>query len=182
MDLLIFRQFNQRWLLLTDENISYSNSSRVESGKGAYFFDRDFKCNLNPNDNLELTLENSSSSLTVKFETVFDKLLWKQEIDKRHQKSIEELKKNPFKSFATPKSSNDVKWFSDGEAYFSDLYVNLMKAEKEVYITDWWLSPQVFLVRPCDYGLYQQMDREGKKNKRFSSFFQTQRCSFLFSR
>ena len=93
MDLLFFRQYNQRWLILSDENIAYSNTSRIEQRKAAYWFDRDFKCNLNPNENLELILENSSTSLTIRFESLFDKLLWKQEIDKRHQKNIDELYK-----------------------------------------------------------------------------------------
>ncbi|MCQ2816136.1 MAG: phospholipase D-like domain-containing protein [archaeon] len=165
MDLLIFRQYNKRWLVLNEENIAYSNSNLVEMGKGCYAFDMDFRCSLNPNNNLELTLENSTSSLTLKFDSLFDKLLWKKEIDKRHQKHLVELKDNPYTSFATAKSSNEVKWFSDGEDYWKDLYESLMKAKREVLITDWWMSPEVYLNRPANYGLFQQMSIEGKKTQ-----------------
>jgi len=36
----------------------------------------------------------------------------------------------------------------DGKDYFSDAMEAILKAKKTVYITDWWLSPDMYLRRP----------------------------------
>ncbi len=40
------------------------------------------------------------------------------------------------------------KWYVDAENYFSDVCDALLSAKHEVFITDWWLSPQLYLKRP----------------------------------
>lgn len=37
----------------------------------------------------------------------------------------------------------------DGEMYFRNVAEELKKAESEVFITDWWLCPKYYLVRPA---------------------------------
>ena len=34
--------------------------------------------------------------------------------------------------------------------YFSDVYDGLMKAQSTIFITDWWLSPELYLKRPVN--------------------------------
>ena len=48
-------------------------------------------------------------------------------------------------------------WFVDGKAYFEDLYEKLLNAKETVYITDWWLSPEVYLVRPVNENIYLEI-------------------------
>ena len=36
----------------------------------------------------------------------------------------------------------------DGADYFNDVFEDLAKAEEQVFITDWWLCPEMFLKRP----------------------------------
>lgn len=52
-----------------------------------------------------------------------------------------------FNSFAPVKDSH-CKWYIDGEGYFSDVMDALLNAKEYVYITDWWMSPDVYLKRP----------------------------------
>jgi phospholipase D1/2 len=65
------------------------------------------------------------------------------------------LKTSPYKrlhrygSFAPIRTSN-CKWYVDGIDYFSDVCDAIKKAKETVYITDWWLSPELFLKRPVD--------------------------------
>ena len=52
-----------------------------------------------------------------------------------------------YDSFAPRRSNNPVKWYVDGKDYFSDVADAIMKAQEEIFITDWWLSPEIFLKR-----------------------------------
>ena len=52
---------------------------------------------------------------------------------------------------------NECKWFIDGKSYFQDLFQKLMEANNSIYISDWWLSPEVFLRRPVDVIPYLEM-------------------------
>jgi phosphatidylserine/phosphatidylglycerophosphate/cardiolipin synthase-like enzyme len=45
---------------------------------------------------------------------------------------------------------NNVTWYVDGEDYFAAVCDALLQAKSEVFISDWWLSPEMYLKRPCD--------------------------------
>lgn len=36
----------------------------------------------------------------------------------------------------------------DGDMYFRNIAEQIEKAESEIFITDWWLCPKYYLVRP----------------------------------
>ena len=56
---------------------------------------------------------------------------------------------------------NECQWFIDGKSYFEDLFLKLMEANNSIYITDWWMSPEVFLRRPVDVTPYLKMAENG---------------------
>jgi len=68
---------------------------------------------------------------------------------------------NEFDSFAPKRSDAICKWYIDAEAYFEDIHRALMKAEHDIMITDWWLSPELPLVRPMgtQYNQDKRLDR-----------------------
>lgn len=35
----------------------------------------------------------------------------------------------------------------------------LERAQEEIYITDWWLSPEIYMKRPAVDGFYWRLDR-----------------------
>ena len=57
---------------------------------------------------------------------------------------------NRYEAYTTAKRYNLCQWFCDGKSYYDDLYEKIMAAEKCIYITDWWMSPEVFLKRPVE--------------------------------
>ncbi len=77
------------------------------------------------------------------------------------------LSNNPYKSYTNEKKGNKAHWFVDGEDYFKDLSENLMKAKETIFITDWWLSPEVWLIRPAQTQTYMALAFQ-KKNKKDS--------------
>lgn len=50
--------------------------------------------------------------------------------------------------------NNDIRFYLNGEVdqpnYFSDLYDAIEGAEYEIYITDWFLAPHIWLKRPME--------------------------------
>ena len=53
-----------------------------------------------------------------------------------------------FQSFAPQREGNDVKWHVDGCAYMWAVSVALEQAQHDIWILDWWLSPELYLRRP----------------------------------
>ena len=49
--------------------------------------------------------------------------------------------------FAVPQKEQKCRWFIQGRDYFYYLSHIIEKAEYEIYITDWWFSPEIFLRR-----------------------------------
>ena len=160
-----FAQYNLRWVVVKDDQIFYMDNSTSENGKTIYFFDAGTKVNIN---RTEITITNNSRSLILKFKTVFEANIWyndiKTKIDKM-EKILDDLDKNPYKAYTIIKPCNKAHWFVDGEKYFADLAENLMKAQESIFITDWWMSPEVWLVRPVQINSYLSMAYLKKKIK-----------------
>lgn len=57
-----------------------------------------------------------------------------------------------FGSFAPPRGLTDdgsqAQWFIDGKAAFEAIAASIDNAKSEVYITGWWLCPELYLKRP----------------------------------
>lgn len=63
------------------------------------------------------------------------------------------LVKNRHDSFCKQYINNDVKFYINGcgnDFYFHDLHEALLTAKKEVFINDWFLTPQIYLKRPIE--------------------------------
>ena len=155
-----FSQYNWRWIVVRDEYIFYMDKSNSENGKYVYFFDKDLKVTKEGRDIIKIT--NISRSLILKFKTVFEREIWYSEIMKRAETMIKILANNIYKSYTSEKKGNKAHWFSDGEDYFKDLAEKLMEAKESIFITDWWMSPQVWLIRPVSTIEYMAMAYENK--------------------
>ncbi|KAL4202139.1 hypothetical protein AMTRI_Chr02g262200 [Amborella trichopoda] len=57
-----------------------------------------------------------------------------------------------FGSFAPPRGLTDddseAQWFVDGQAAFEAIALSIEEAKSEIFITDWWLCPELYLRRP----------------------------------
>ena len=150
-----FSQYNLRWIVVKDDCIYYMNKSNSETGKNVYFFDRDLKVKKEGRDIIKI--KNISRSIILKFKTVFERELWYMEIMKRAEAMMKVLSNNPYKAYTNEKKDNLAYWFSDGQDYFKDLQEKLMQAKETIFITDWWLSPEVWLTRPVPTDTYMAL-------------------------
>ena len=55
-----------------------------------------------------------------------------------------------YDSFAPARANQLCKWFLNGEGYMEAVMNGLNNAKEEIYITDWWLCPELFLKRPTE--------------------------------
>ena len=146
LECCIFKKYNERWIVLKDDMITYSNLSNSPGGKHVYFFDEEIKAKRVGKLNMKVI--NLSRVLELKFKSYFERELWKAEIEKRITKFKNIVKFNQYKAYTNEKVNNFAQWFIDGRDYFNDLYEKLMDAKKSIFITDWWMSPEFWLKRP----------------------------------
>ena len=158
-----FSQYNLRWIVVKDDCLYYLDKSNSESGKNVYFFDKDLIVDKEDRDIIKIT--NISRSIILKFKTAFEREIWYNEIMKRANAMKKILENNVYKSYTNEKKGNLAHWFSDGEEYFKDLSEKLMQAKETIFITDWWLSPEVWLVRPVPTQTYMAMAFQKKDKK-----------------
>lgn len=59
---------------------------------------------------------------------------------------------NQFMSFANERENNKVIFLVGGAEFFNDLHEKLLTAQKSIYIAMFWLSPELYLVRPVVKG------------------------------
>ncbi|CAF4998804.1 unnamed protein product, partial [Rotaria sp. Silwood1] len=55
-----------------------------------------------------------------------------------------------FNSYVPIRENQLAYWFINGKSYMQAVAKALLTAKEEVFITDWWLSPEVMLIRPTD--------------------------------
>lgn len=66
---------------------------------------------------------------------------------------------NPFNSFAPVRRDSLAGWFVDGANYMSCVADALENASEEIFIADWWLSPEIHMKRPAIAGDYWRLDK-----------------------
>lgn len=75
--------------------------------------------------------------------------------------SIEKVKRSSpwvrqhrFDSYAPIRENAKVKWYVDGKNYFFAVSQAIMAAKLEIYIEDWWLSPELVSIRKNIYNFF----------------------------
>ena len=166
-ELCYFKGWNKRWIVLKNDMICYLNSPTTLVGKNVYWFDD--KIEVNPSKEKYLEIKNRSSTLILKFSSMFERDLWEKEINERIRKKTEEITNNVYQSFTCQKTDCGAKWFVDAHNYFEYLLQQLLKANESVYITDWFLSPELALRRPISYDDYKGPLGDSKKHQNIAT-------------
>lgn len=66
---------------------------------------------------------------------------------------------NRFHSFVPGRTDNEAKYFVDGCGYFWAVSVAIEQARQEIWIMDWWLSPELYLRRPPSKNESYRLDK-----------------------
>lgn len=146
----VFFRWSRRWLVVKDSFLMYMDQ---DNGciNFVLLFDPEFNVKVGhayTSTKYGVCIENFTRSLIIKCNSYRQTQWWSHEIN-RLAESCDFLKEQRFEGFAPPRNDTLTKWYVNGRGYFADLADALEQAKEEIFITDWWLSPEVFLKRPA---------------------------------
>ncbi|KAJ0022679.1 hypothetical protein NQD34_014813 [Periophthalmus magnuspinnatus] len=101
----------------------------------------------------------SKRSLVLKCSSYRHARWWGQSIEgfvKKYGAAF--LTDHRFGSFARQEENIPAKWYVNGKTYMEDVADAMEEAKEEIFITDWWLSPEIFLKRPVVEGNRWRLD------------------------
>lgn len=142
-------QWKGRWLVLNDTYLTYL---RPETGVigDVLLMDKDFSVKHGRNEtgiNHGLFLSNSSRTLKAQCMSSRKCQIWHKNIQKVVKGTGSQFtnKNMRYHSFAPERANTRVSWFVDGASYLSAVADALERAKEEIFITDWKISPDIFL-------------------------------------
>uniref|UniRef100_A0A673MEQ4 Phospholipase n=1 Tax=Sinocyclocheilus rhinocerous TaxID=307959 RepID=A0A673MEQ4_9TELE len=154
-------RWSKRWLIVKDSFLLY-----MKPDTGAISFvllvDNEFSIKMDSkytDTKHGVRIENLSRKLVLKFTSYRHARWWGQAIEsfvRKHGKAF--LRAHRFGSFAREEENIPSKWYVNGKTYMEDVANALEEAKEEIFITDWWLSPEIFLKRPVVEGNRWRLD------------------------
>ncbi|XP_067950671.1 phospholipase D1-like [Watersipora subatra] len=152
--------WNKRWLVLKDSYICYLRSDNVIAD--VMLFDQDFgevKVGFTQTKIRHgILITNTTRELAIKTNSHHKTRYWAQSIQQVAD-ACEYVHPAPHRSFA-PQRKELAHWYVDAVNYFEDVASALQSAREEIFITDWWLTPELFLRRPVVHlGAPSRLDR-----------------------
>ncbi|XP_040926409.1 phospholipase D1 isoform X2 [Betta splendens] len=154
-------RWSKRWLVVKDSFLLYM---KPDSGAISFVMlvDKEFGIKMDSKDTETkhgVRVDSLSRSLVLKCSSYRHARWWGQAIEgfvKKHGSAF--LTDHRFRSFAKEKENIPAKWYVNGRTYMEDVADALEGAKEEIFITDWWLSPEIFLKRPVVEGNRWRLD------------------------
>ncbi|XP_067325735.1 phospholipase D2 [Anolis sagrei] len=145
-------RWSKRWLVVKDSFLLYL---RPESGSISFvlLFDTGFQIQAGlkaAETKHGVRVDNTCRSLILKCSSYRQALWWCQEISELARgKGRDFLRLHRHDSFSPLRKETPARWFVNGDGYFAAVADALTRAKEEIFITDWWLSPEIYLKRPA---------------------------------
>jgi len=141
----------QKWFVLKDSYLVYLNANSSVVGF-PMLIDRGFQLNQGfrkTGTNNGIQVKNLQRMMIIKFEKEEERNQW---FDFLSQAKIRSpfTPIHPLNSFAPIREKQFAQWFINGQSYMESVAKAILAAKEEIFITDWWLSPEILLIRPSD--------------------------------
>ncbi|XP_030624601.1 phospholipase D1 [Chanos chanos] len=166
-------RWSKRWLVVKDSFLLYM---KPDSGVISFVLlvDKEFCIKMDSKDTETkhgVRIDSLCRTLVLKCSSYRHARWWGQAIDEFVRKyGSNFLKDHRFGSFAREEENIPAKWYVNGKTYMEDVADALESAKEEIFITDWWLSPEIFLKRPVVEGNRWRLDcilkRKAEENVR----------------
>ncbi|CAL1290284.1 unnamed protein product [Larinioides sclopetarius] len=150
-----------RWLLIKDHFVAYvkPDDGRVRS---ILLMDQGFRVEcgfVNTGIHHGLQISNLSRHLLVRCWTRRKAREWSESLlDAAKTTARDFTQPNRHGAFSPVRSNSECRWFIDGATYFEAIADALEKAKEEIFIADWWLSPELYMKRPIMQGEIWRLD------------------------
>jgi hypothetical protein len=161
----VCKGYEARIFILSEEGIGFikpkaawsdNQQSRSEI-RDFRLWDKNLFLKFGPNsteDKFGITIETSNSFIQLRAAGLMDLLEWTHDILACVNKSIY-TRDQRYESFSPIREKNYVKWYIDQQDpeyrdYYGDIYDAIEKAEQDIFILDWFLTPEIYLKRPVE--------------------------------
>ncbi|XP_012515393.1 PREDICTED: phospholipase D2 isoform X3 [Propithecus coquereli] len=167
-------RWSKRWLVVKDSFLLYMC---LETGTISFvqLFDPGFEVQVGKRSTetrYGVRIDTSHRSLILKCSSYRQARWWGQEITELAQGPGRDfLQLHRHDSYAPPRPGTLARWFVNGAGYFAAVADAILQAREEIFITDWWLSPEVYLKRPAhsdDWRLDIMLKRKAEEGVRVS--------------
>lgn len=146
-----FRIFQMRWMFLTSTSLCYMKNSRSQAVKEAMPLQT---CEIITGEGATgykdgVCINGEKRRLVFRAGSEFKALEWVKAITAvlTAPSTLCFKSENRFASCFPERASNTASYLIDGACYFDNVMTALEACSSEVLITDWWLSPELFLRR-----------------------------------
>ncbi|CAF0825220.1 unnamed protein product [Brachionus calyciflorus] len=148
-------RYAKRWFILKDTYIVYTNLENNNLVGFAMLVDRAFRCEtkIKAGAYHAVEIRNLQRNLILKFKNAqqqkdwHEKITWVLNNSGRCFNDVSLLKNG---SYAPVRRNQLCKWYVNSAQYMEHVMMGLNNAKEEIFITDWWFSPELFLKRPTD--------------------------------
>ncbi|XP_067265041.1 phospholipase D1 isoform X1 [Chanodichthys erythropterus] len=159
-------RWSKRWLVVKDSFVLYMRPEDGQVGT-VILYDKGFHIKIGTRETgvrHGVTIENLCRALTIKCSTYRQARWWGHSIDEFSQMFGQDfLRENRHGSFTPVRENTISKWFVNAAGYFDAIADALEAAKEEIFITAWWLSPEIFLKRPVVDGNMWRLDHVLKR-------------------
>uniref|UniRef100_A0A452QLF9 Phospholipase n=1 Tax=Ursus americanus TaxID=9643 RepID=A0A452QLF9_URSAM len=166
--------FRSRWLVVKDSFLLYMC---LETGAISFvqLFDPGFEVQVGKRSTearYGVRIDTSHRSLILKCGSYRQARWWGQEITELAQGPGRDfIQLHRHDSYAPPRPGTLARWFVNGAGYFAAVADAILRAQEEIFITDWWLSPEIYLKRPAhsdDWRLDIMLKKKAEEGVRVS--------------
>ncbi|KAI1315945.1 hypothetical protein EDD11_000195 [Mortierella claussenii] len=161
-----FSEYTRSWAILRDSYMAFMPDISSTECSDVFIFDQHFYVQ-HKEQILGLNLHhieigNSHRKIEMKGEHNREMMEWMEYFHKMQQSSPW-VKSHRHGSFAPERENAKVRYYVDGKDYFHAVSDAILAAKNEIYIADWWLSPELYLRRPPEKNEDFRLDRLLKK-------------------
>ncbi|KAI8143329.1 hypothetical protein BJV82DRAFT_612344 [Fennellomyces sp. T-0311] len=154
------RSWVKRWIILRDSYIAFCKDTASESPIEVMLFDDLLRIDEMErktfSSHIQISLSNRNRRIIIRLPKGADE--WLANFAKVRKESPW-AKTHRMQSFAPPRENCKAKWFVDGHEYFEAVAEAILSAKSDIFIEDWWLSPQLYLRRPPKGNEEYRIDR-----------------------
>jgi phospholipase D1/2 len=147
-----FKRFQRRWMIVTPDAIGYITTNESQHWHESLMFKNKFVITSGAEatgyeDGIKI--DTARRLFFIRTGSVASRVEWVEAITAAYDSSEWNTASNINGSSFPLREYNLVKSFVDAEGYYAAVHRALLKAKHHVFISDWWLSPEMYLLRPA---------------------------------
>ena len=142
----------KRWLRILPTGIEFRASNISKQVEEVINYCKDFKVKSGSKDTNfadGVKIITPQHNYILRAENLQKRDEWIEAINMGYRESEFCLFQVRFNSSFIIREKNEAKYYIDGEDYFHDVFTHLISAKTIVCISDWWMSPDLYLKRPA---------------------------------